>query len=169
MEYNNILNAINGMNSSQNPSMDDLNRRNENYKLVDQLNQEGISLKDVLGQIDSLKKEVEGLKKPAKAVDEDFFVVMESAVRDDPEVLEAKRRVAEEKNRVIAELCSKDAEFMSARDEYRRTVYRVYISRRENGQTEQTRREEGGETPREEICEDSAGHEGPETGHPQEP
>ena len=38
MDYSNIIQAINGMNSTQSPTMDDLNRRNENYKLVDQLN-----------------------------------------------------------------------------------------------------------------------------------
>ena len=53
MDYSNIIQAINGMNSTQSPTMDDLNRRNENYKLVDQLNQEGVSLKDVLEQIET--------------------------------------------------------------------------------------------------------------------
>lgn len=168
MEYSNILNAINNMKPSQNPSMDDLNRRNENYKLVDQLNQEGVSLKDLLTQVDELKKKVESLEKPSQTIDEDLFAVMESAVRDDPIVIEAKKRVSDEKTRVIAELCAKDPKFMAARDEYRRAVNKAYVSRRENGQTEQARREEGRETPCEEICEDSAGCEDPETGHTQE-
>ena len=131
MDYSNIIQAINGMNSTQSPTMDDLNRRNENYKLVDQLNQEGVSLKDVLEQIETLKKEVGELKKPAKVVDDDLFAVMEASVASDPEVLEAKRRVSEEKTRVIAEICAKDAGFMAARDEYRRTVHRIYISKKE--------------------------------------
>lgn len=128
MDYSNILQAIN----NQNNSMDDLNRRNENYKLVDQLNQEGVSLKDALGQIEILKKEIEELKRPSKAVDEDLFAVMESAVKDDPAVIEAKRRVSEEKTRVIAELCAKDPKFMTARDEYRRAVNQAYVRSKES-------------------------------------
>ena len=128
MDYSNIIQAING----QNNSMEDLNRRNENFKLVDQLNQEGVSLKDALGQIEALKKEIEGLKKPSKAVDEDLFLVMESAVKDDPTVVEAKRKVSEEKSRVIAELCAKDPRFMAARDEYRRAVNQAYVRSKES-------------------------------------
>ena len=131
MEYNNILNAINGINQ-QNPTMDDLNRRNENYRLVDKLNQEGVSLKDALGQIEELKREIEELKKPSKAVDEDLFAVKEAAVKDDPMVIEAKRKVSEEKTRVIAELCAKDAGFMAARDEYRRAVDQAYVRSKES-------------------------------------
>ena len=128
MDYSNILQAING----QNNSMEDLNRSNENYKLVDQLNQEGVSLKDALEQIEALKKEIEELKKPSKAVDEDLFMVMESAVKDDPTVIEAKRKVSEEKSRVIAELCAKDPRFMAARDEYRRAVNQAYVRSKES-------------------------------------
>ena len=128
MDYSNILQAING----QNNSVDDLNRRNENYKLVDQLNQEGVSLKDALGQIEILKKEIEELKRPSKAVDEDLFAVMESAVKDDPAIIEAKRRVSEEKTRVIAEFCAKDPKFMAARDEYRRAVNQAYVRSKES-------------------------------------
>ena len=132
MEYSNILNAINGQNQVQSNSMADLNRRNENYKLVDQLNNEGISLKDLISQVDELKKKVESLEKPSKAVDEDLFLVMESAVKDDPTVVEAKRKVSEEKSRVIAELCAKDPRFMAARDEYRRAVNQAYVRSKES-------------------------------------
>lgn len=132
MEYSNILNAINGQNQAQTSSMADLSRRTENYKLVDQLNQEGISLKDLISQVDELKKKVESLEKPSKAVDEDLFMVMESAVKDDPTVVEAKRKVSEEKTRVIAELCAKDPRFMAARDEYRRAVNQAYVRSKES-------------------------------------
>ena len=134
-DYSNILQAINGMGNGQNNSMTDITRRNENYKLVDQLNNEGISLKDLLGQIDDLKKKVEGMEKPAQVIDEDLFAVMESSVKDDPAVVEAKRKVSEEKTRVIAELCAKDPKFMAARDEYRRAVNRAYVAKRESVQS----------------------------------
>lgn len=133
MEYSHILQAINGTNTPQNPYTDALNLRTENYKLVDQLNQEGISLKDVLGQIDDLKKRFDNIDKPAQTIDADLFAVMEASVHDDPAVIEAKRKVAEEKTRVLAELCAKDPKFMAARDEYRSAVSRAYISKRESG------------------------------------
>ena len=129
MDYANILQAIN---SPQNSSMADLNRRTENYKIVDQMNQEGISIKDLIAQVDDLKKKIESMEKPAQVIDEDLFSVMEAAVRDDPSVLEAKRKVSEEKTRVIAELCARDPKFMTARDEYRRAVNKAYISRKES-------------------------------------
>ena len=132
MEYSNILKALNTQ--QPNDAMADMNRRTENYKLVDQLNNEGISLKDVLGQIDELRKKVEGMEKPTQVIDEDLFAVMESSVKDDPAVVEAKRKVSEEKIRVIAELCSKDSRFMAARDEYRRAVNRAYVAMRESAQ-----------------------------------
>lgn len=132
MEYSNILKALNTQ--QPNDAMADMNRRTENYRLVDQLNNEGISLKDVLGQIDELRKKVEGMEKPTQVIDEDLFSVMESSVRDDPVVIEAKRKVAEEKTRVIAELCAKDPRFMAARDEYRRAVNRAYVAMRESAQ-----------------------------------
>ena len=68
-------------------------------------------------------------------IDEDLFAVMESSVKDDPAVVEAKRKVSEEKTRVIAELCAKDPRFMAARDEYRRAVNRAYVAMRESAQS----------------------------------
>lgn len=143
MDYSNILNAINGQNQAQNSSMADLNRRNENYRLVDQLNQEGVSLKEVLGQIDELKKKVESLEKPAKSVSEDLFLVMESKVRDNPAVIEAKKRLSDTKNTVLLEFCMKDPRFKEAYDGYRDTVNREYVSSHENGTEKPSEAREG--------------------------
>lgn len=143
MDYSNILQAINGQNQTQNSSMTDLNRRTENYKLVDQLNQEGISLKELLSQIDELKKKVESLEKPAKSVSEDLFLVMESKVRDNPAVLEAKKRLSDTKNTVLLEFCMKDPRFKEAYDGYRDTVNREYVSSHENGTEKPSEAREG--------------------------
>jgi hypothetical protein len=153
MDYSNILNAINGQNPAQNSSMADLNRRNENYRLVDQLNQEGVSLREVLGQIDELKKKVESLEKPAKSVSEDLFLVMESKVRDNPAVLEAKKRLSDTKNTVLLEFCMKDPRFKEAYDGYRDTVNREYVSSHENGTEKPSEARKGAP----EVCSDSSG------------
>ena len=131
MEYSNILNAINGQNPAQNSTMADLNRRNENFKLVEQLNQEGVSLKDVLGQIDELKKKVESLEKPQKSMSEDLFLVMEAKVKDNPAVIEAKKRLSDVKSTVLLEYCMKDPRFKEAYDTYRDTINREYVSSHE--------------------------------------
>ena len=131
MEYSNILNAINGQNQTQNSTMADLNRRNENFKLVEQLNQEGVSLKDVLGQIDELKKKVESLEKPQKSMSEDLFLVMEAKVKDNPAVIEAKKRLSDVKSTVLLEYCMKDPRFKEAYDTYRDTINREYVSSHE--------------------------------------
>ena len=143
MDYSNILNAINGTNTGQNNTMADLNRRNENFKLVEQLNQEGISLKDLLGQIDELKKKVESLEKPSKTMNEDLFLVMEAKVRDNPAVLEAKKRLSDMKSTVLLEFCMKDPRFKEAYDGYRDTVNREYVSSHENGTEKPSEAREG--------------------------
>lgn len=143
MDYSNILQAINGQNQTQNSSMTDLNRRTENYKLVDQLNQEGISLKELLSQIDELKKKIESLEKPSKTMNEDLFLVMEAKVRDNPAVLEAKKRLSDTKNTVLLEFCMKDPRFKEAYDGYRDTVNREYVSSHENGTEKPSEAREG--------------------------
>lgn len=143
LDYSNIMNAINGTNTGQNNSMADLNRRNENYRLVDQLNQEGVSLKDLLGQIDELKKKVESLEKPSKTMNEDLFLVMEAKVRDNPAVLEAKKRLSDVKSTVLLEFCMKDPRFKEAYDGYRDTVNREYVASHENGPEKPSEAREG--------------------------
>ena len=143
LDYSNILNAINSTNTGQNNTMADLNRRNENYKLVDQLNQEGVSLKDILGQIDELKKKVESLEKPSKTMNEDLFLVMEAKVRDNPAVLEAKKRLSDVKSTVLLEFCMKDPRFKEAYDGYRDTVNREYVASHENGPEKPSEAREG--------------------------
>ena len=152
LDYSNILNAINSTNTGQNNTMADLNRRNENFKLVEQLNQEGISLKDLLGQIDELKKKVESLEKPSKTMNEDLFLVMEAKVRDNPAVLEAKKRLSDVKSTVLLEFCMKDPRFKEAYDGYRDTVNREYVSSHENGTEKPSEARE--RTP--EVCSDPA-------------
>lgn len=122
-DYSAILRAVSGQNS-------DLQVRTDNYRMVDQMNREGVSIKDLLGQIDDLKRKVEGLEKPAKAMDEDLFLVMESAVRDNDDVVSARRRLTEERTRVVQAMCLQDNGYREAYDSYRDTVNREYIASR---------------------------------------
>ena len=128
MDYQNILNAINKPQGAD-PSAD-LARRTENYRMAEQLNQEGMSIKDLLTKVDELTRKVESMEKPSRSMDEDLFLVMEAAVRDDESVVKAKERMAVERARVISELCSRDPGYADARDAYRGAVYRAYVERR---------------------------------------
>lgn len=124
-DYSNILKAI----APQTPQMADLERRTENYKLVDQLNQEGVSLKDLLSQVDELKKTVESLKTPQKQQDSSVFLAMEAYVRDDDEIIEAKKRLSDLKSSIILEFCMKDDRYRQAYDDYRTKVSEIYVKK----------------------------------------
>lgn len=59
---------------------------------------------------------------------------MEAAVKGDDEVKAAKQRLADEKSRVISEICSKDEGYRQAMESYRRAVNAAYVRHKE-GQT----------------------------------
>ena len=131
-DYANILNALNQKPATGTNPMADLNRRTENYKLVDQLNNEGVSLKEILGQIDDLKKKIEGMEKPRESMDAGVFLAMEAAVRDDPEIISAKTRLSELKSTIILEMCMKDSRYAEAYRDYRAKVSERYVHLTEN-------------------------------------
>lgn len=130
MEYANILNALNAGTTtlpSANSTMEDINRKTENYKLVDKLNNEGISLKDLLNQIDELKKKVEGMEAPRENIDAGVFLAMESAVENDPEVIKAREHMDELRKTILLELCMKDLRYAEAYRDYRAKVSERYV------------------------------------------
>jgi len=84
-----------------------------------------------LQEFDSMKARLEELERSKPAIDATVFATMESAVSDDPDVVKAKTRVADEKARVILELCMKDPAFRESYEQYKSTVNRVYVESRE--------------------------------------
>lgn len=128
MDYSNVLQAVQAMNQGSDHQV-----RADNYRMVDQLNREGVSIKDLLGQIDDLKRKVDGLERPQRTMNEDLFLVMESAVRENDAVMTARKRLAEEKTRVVMTLCMQDNGYREAYDAYRDTVNREYVASRGDG------------------------------------
>ena len=128
VEYSNIMNAINsgsgkGLTTAQ---------QAENYDLFGKMMKEGVYLPDLIKKIDGLEKKVEDLSKPKESpMDAQLFSVMEQAVRDDPEVVAAKRKLQDEKTRIISELCMADAEYRRLFDSYKTTVNAAYVSKKE--------------------------------------
>lgn len=109
-QYTNILNAIqkNGLSSSD---------RMENYNILEKLNSQGIKLSDVL------KRAEQG---ESRAEDPELFSLMESAVKDDPDVIASKKKLTDARTLVLARLCYQQPEYRTAMDEYRTVVSKAY-------------------------------------------
>ncbi len=128
-QYDNILkalgdNAKNGLTPQQ---------KADNYTAFQRLMEDGIYLPDILKRIDDLEKKVDKIRPQSSELDSELFAVMESAVRDDPDVKHYKSLAQAEKTRVIGELCIKDEKYRKAIEEYRRAVNAAYIRSREEG------------------------------------
>jgi len=128
MSYQNIINALQA-NSGEglSPQM-----KSDNYAAFNKIMEQGIYLPDLLKKVDALEAEIKEMKKPKdNGVDAQLFSVMEQAVKDDPKVTEAKRRLQEEKTRIISELCMSKESYRQAFDDYRTAVNASYIAMRE--------------------------------------
>lgn len=123
----------------------------ENYTAFNELMNNGVYLPDLLKKIQSLEEKVEAMDRPKEnPIDAELFGVMEQAVKEDPAVADARRRLQVAKTRVISELCIKDEEYRKLFDEYRRKVNAAYVQSRE----EIKGSERGCPI---EICQDTAG------------
>lgn len=104
----------------------------ENYTAFNELMNNGVYLPDLLKKIQSLEEKVEAMDRPKEnPIDAELFGVMEQAVKEDPAVADARRRLQVAKTRVISELCIKDEEYRKLFDEYRRKVNAAYVQSRE--------------------------------------
>jgi len=130
MTYDNILNALKTQ-PKLSPSQEI-----ENYSAFSDLQKQGVYLPELmkkLQEFDSMKARLDELERSKPAIDATVFATMESAVSDDPDVMKAKTRVADEKARVVLELCMKDSAFREAYESYKATVNRVYVESKEKG------------------------------------
>lgn len=129
--YENILKAVGNDGKSLSTK-----QQADNYDMFGRMMKEGVYLPDLIKKIDGLEKRVEDLSKPKESpMDAQLFSVMEQAVRDDQSVIEARRRLQEEKTRIITELCMADEAYRRLFDAYRTAVNAAYVNKREiNGQ-----------------------------------
>jgi hypothetical protein len=137
-QYSNILNAINGMNApqpAQAPHRPVLTpaEQSENYNTFSELMKQGVHLPTLLKRLDDLESKVRTLEsQPKQDTNAELLAVMERAVKNDPEVKEARQKVADVKSRIISELCMQDERYKQALEDYKTTVNRVYIGKRES-------------------------------------
>jgi hypothetical protein len=127
MDFSNIVKAT---------TQNNYEIQNDNYKLLEQMNKEGISLRDTLNDIADLKRRMSEAESKKPQIDEDLFQVMEASVKDAESVKNAKNRVSIEKNRVIADMCMKDEGFRKAYEDYKRAVNQAYIEKKEGQELE---------------------------------
>lgn len=130
--YDNILKALNQPQQSA-PAQGGLTfqQQSENYSAFSDLMKQGVYIPDLLKRIDALEAQVreQGAKKDT--LDADLFAVMEASVKGDDDVKSSRQRLADEKSRVISEICMRDDGYRNALEAYRRTVNAAYIRLRE--------------------------------------
>lgn len=136
--YNNILKAL-GAAGAANPGKAGLSyqEQTDNYTMFSKLMNEGINLKDLIAkasQVDELRERMDRLDKSQPSLDLELFSVMEAAVKGDESVRAAKQRVADEKTRIISELCAQDEKYRDAYGSYRTAVNAAYIRQKEQAE-----------------------------------
>lgn len=107
-------------------------QQTENYTAFSDLMKQGVYIPDLLKRIDALEAQVKEQGQKKDTIDADLFSVMEASVKGDEEVKTARQRLADEKSRVISEMCARDEGYRNALDAYRRTVNAAYIRSKES-------------------------------------
>lgn len=131
--YNNILKALGGQ--GQQPSGLTMQQQSDNYSAFSELMKQGVYLPDLMKRMEGMEAKIKEMDARRSAEDMDLFAVMESAVKDAPEVKEARQRMADEKSRVIARMCMDDPGYRDAVESYRRVVNQTYVKRKEGTET----------------------------------
>ena len=128
--YDNILKAL----GKEDPQQTGLSyqQQTENYQTFSDLMKQGVYIPDLLKRIETLEAQVREQGTRKDAMDADLFSVMEASVKGDEEVKAARQRLADEKSRVISEMCARDEGYRNALDAYRRTVNAAYIRSKES-------------------------------------
>lgn len=131
--YNNILKALGG--KPQQSSGLTIQQQSDNYNAFSELMKQGVYLPDLMKRMEGMEAKIKEMDARRSAEDMDLFAVMESAVKDAPEVKEARQRMADEKSRVIARMCMDDPGYRDAVESYRRVVNQTYVKRKEGTET----------------------------------
>ena len=157
-QYSNVMKALQGMQSPATASAPGLTyeQQSDNYNTFSELMKKGVYLPDLIKRMDELEAKVKTLEaQPKHDANAELLAVMEASVKSDPEVREARQKVADIKTSIISEMCLKDPRYAQAVEDYKTTVNRVYIRSRESDGRAQIQAEDGAGAPQ--ICDDSGG------------
>ena len=130
--YNNILKALGKPSQSSGLT---IQQQSDNYNAFSELMKQGVYLPDLMKRMEGMEAKIKEMDERRSAEDIDLLAVRESAVKDAPEVKEARQMVADEKSRVIARMCMDDPGYRDAVESYRRVVNQTYVKRKEGTET----------------------------------
>ena len=65
----------------------------------------------------------------APKIDPGLFAMMESSVKDDPDVIKASRELSKRRDAIIDEVCRKDAEYSRLSDARRTAIETAYAKK----------------------------------------
>lgn len=164
-QYSNVMKALQGMQSPATASAPGLTyeQQSANYSAFSELMKKGVYLPDLMTRMEELEAKVKSLEaQPRHDANAELLAVMEASVKGDPEVREARQKVADIKTSIITEMCLKDPRYAQAVEDYKTTVNRVYIRSRESDGRAQIQAEDGAGAPG--VCEDPVGGEAHQEG-----
>lgn len=119
---------------NQNATIIDSNFRfvqdaNKNGLDLEKMAKENVEMKKSLAEVDSMKKEIEELRRKVNLNDDielKAFEAMEAEVKSDADVKLAKDILAKEKTKAITALCMQYPGFASAYADYKSKVYEAH-------------------------------------------
>lgn len=119
---------------NQNATVIDSNFRfvqdaNKNGLDLEKMAKENVKMKKSLAEVDSMKKEIEELRRKVNLNDDielKAFEAMEAEVKSDAEVKLAKDVLAKEKTKAITSLCMQHPGFSKAYADYKSKVYEAH-------------------------------------------
>lgn len=117
--YENIKKAVNSPLSNE--------QKNENFRAFNALMEKGVYLPDLLDKIkevDELKKRIEEMQSPP--INAELYAMMESAVKDDAEVMKATEAMTARREAIIDEMCRKDPDYVRLSDARRTAIEGAY-------------------------------------------
>ena len=162
-QYSNVMKALQGMQSPATAQGLTYEQQSANYAAFSELMKKGVYLPDLMTRMEELEAKVKSLEaQPRHDANAELLAVMEASVKSDPEVREARQKVADIKTSIISEMCLKDPRYAQAVEDYKTTVNRVYIRSRESDGRAQIQAEDGAGAPR--ICDDSGGSQAHQAG-----
>ena len=111
--YSNIMKAVEAPGVESRP---------DNWQIINKWLTEGRDLLEIDRRMHEDKPDM----------DPELFRVMESAVKSDPTVKEARQHAADVKSAILTELCLKEPRYREALEAYRKAVSDAYVRRKDN-------------------------------------
>lgn len=126
MAFDNLLQAVTSTQTQTSyPTSLSSQQIVDNHRAFEELQRSGIYIPDLMKRLESLETQMKSMSEPK--VDPDLFPMMESAVKDDPQIQSKRRAVEDARQRVINEMLMRDPRVSDAVKAYREEVRVRYL------------------------------------------